>query len=207
MDREQLLSEFIDAWNAGERPEAEAYIERAEIADREELASELVAFLSFAPTPSYSEETLHAIEAEVPALPQRGVLASLLQAARRRVGIESQDLAAALVAELELPDSAQPKTAGYIERLEKGDLDGARVSRKVFEALGRLLRVPREQLEGAADLPAWAAPAAPAAAPVFRASETPMPAAARSIDLLADALATPGKSERDAVDELFLGGR
>jgi hypothetical protein len=204
MDREQLLSEFIDAWNAGDRPEADAYIARADEADRDELASEIVAFISFAPTPSYSDETLSTIEAEVPELPQRGVLASLLQAARRRVGLGSSDLAAALVADLDLPESAQTKTASYLERLETGDLDGARVSRKVFDALGRLLRVPREQLEGAADLPAWTAAAA---APVFRASEPPMPAAARSIDLLADALATPGKARRDEVDELFLGGR
>jgi hypothetical protein len=207
MDREQLLSEFIDAWNAGERPDVEAYLSRAEIGDRDELASEILAFVSFAPTPSYSDETLRAIEAEVPVAERRGVLASLLQTARERVGLGSQDLAAALVAELELGESAEPKTASYLERLETGDLDGARVSRKVFEALGRLLRVPREQLEGAADLPPWGALSAPAAAPVFRAKEPPLPAAARSIDLLADALTTPGKPTRDAVDELFLGGR
>jgi hypothetical protein len=201
MDREQLLSEFIDAWNAGERPDVDAYIARADETDREVLASEILAFLSFAPTPSYSEETLRAIEAEVPELRRRGVLASLLQAARRRVGLGSHDLAVALVTELDLPDSAQLKTASYLERLETGNLDGGRVSRKVFEALGRLLRVPREQLEGAADL------TAPTAAPVFRAKEPPMAAAAANIDLLADALATPGKRERDAVDELFLGGR
>ena len=51
-DREQILSEFVDAWNAGRRPDADDYLARVHEADRDELAAELTAFLRFAPSAS-----------------------------------------------------------------------------------------------------------------------------------------------------------
>jgi hypothetical protein len=64
MDREQVLSEFIDAWNAGERPDVDDYIARVPAEKQVELAEELIAFLTLAPTPEYSDEALAAIRAE-----------------------------------------------------------------------------------------------------------------------------------------------
>jgi hypothetical protein len=82
-------------------------------------------------------------------------------------------------------------------------LEPTRVSRRVFEALGRVLGLAGSELERAADTGGWT----PAAAPVFRARKDAASAAARHLEVLADALATPGGEARDEVDELFLGGR
>src|SRR3954454_19802561 len=65
--REQVLSEFIDAWNAGERPDVEEYIARVPEEEQDALSEELLSFLSVAPTPAYSDEALAHIQAE-PAL-------------------------------------------------------------------------------------------------------------------------------------------
>ena len=64
-DRDRILSEFIDAWNAGSRPDVDDYIARAPAEQQGELArDELLSFLTFAPTPSYDDDTLAAIRAE-----------------------------------------------------------------------------------------------------------------------------------------------
>src|SRR5688500_14043852 len=54
---DRLLSEFIDAWNAGKRPRAEDYLERAPAKERDELAGLINTFLEYGPTPDYSDET------------------------------------------------------------------------------------------------------------------------------------------------------
>lgn len=210
LSADQILSQFIDAWNAGERPDVDDYVARAAENDRAELAEQLIAFLSVAPTPAYSDETLAAIRAEALAGTAPGpVLPQLLARLRARLGLTPPELAEKVVGELGLADDAQPKAAGYLERLERGTLDPAGVSRRVFDALARVFAVPRSELEGAADLGGWLAPvAAPAAAPVFRAERR---AAAEQVsdhlEVLADALRTPARTPRDEVDELFLGGR
>jgi hypothetical protein len=210
-DRNQVLSEFIDAWNAGQRPDVDDYLVRVAEADRSELAEQLVMFLTVAPTPEYSDEALAEIRADpivaqaLDAPAQRGgLLPSLLAALRQRFALSTPQLAGELVRELELPDHRADKTASYLERLERGELDASRVSRRVFDGLARLFGVPRDELEGASALGSWAMPAA---APAFRAEDDAAEAAAPHLDLLAKGLATPGGAERDEVDDLFLGGR
>ena len=214
-DRDQVLSAFIDAWNAGERPDVDDYLARVPAAERGELADELISFLGFAPTPAYSEATLAAIRAdpivaEVLAAPgaQGSLLPKLLSTLRGRFAIGTPQLAAELVRALDLPPDRQDKTASYLDRLERGELEPTRVSRRVLDALARLFGIPGGQVEGAADFGGWRPVPPPAAAPVFRAEED---AAAHEIaphlELLADALEAPGAEGRDEVDDLFLGGR
>lgn len=211
-DRDRILSEFIDDWNAGRRPDVDDYLARVPEGERDELADQLMSFLTFAPTPEYSDEALKAIRAEpivAEALSasegRAGVLPSLLVRLRARVGLSNAEVASSLVQSLELGEERAPKTAAYLQRLEEGDLEPSRVSVRVFDALARLFGVPRSELEGAGDLGGWAAPAAPAAA--FRASDEAADAAAPHLDLLAKGLTTPGEAARDEVDDLFLGGR
>ena len=64
LDRDRILSEFIDAWNAGSRPDVDDYLARAPAEQQSELADQLLSFLTFAPTPSYDDDTLAAIRAE-----------------------------------------------------------------------------------------------------------------------------------------------
>jgi transcriptional regulator with XRE-family HTH domain len=211
-DRDRILSEFIDDWNAGRRPDVDDYLARVEEGERGELADDLIAFLRFAPTPTYSDEALKAIRAEpivaealAGSAGRAGVLPSLLARLRERLGLSTDEVARSVVDSLELGDDRAPKTAAYLTRLEQGELEPSRVSVRVFDALARLFGVARAELEGAADVGGWTAPAAPAAA--FRASDEAADATAPHLDLLAKGLATPGEAARDEVDDLFLGGR
>jgi hypothetical protein len=211
-DRDRILSEFIDAWNAGRRPDVDDCLARVDDSERDELAGALTAFLAFAPTPDYSDTATEAIRAEpivAEALSasggRSGVLPSLLVRLRSRLGVSSADVATELVRSLGLPADRAPKTASYLERLERGDLEPSRVSHRVFESLARLFGVSRDELEGAADVGGWTKPATPAAA--FRASDEAADAAAPHLDLLAKGLTTPGDAARDEIDDLFLGGR
>jgi transcriptional regulator with XRE-family HTH domain len=210
-----VLSEFIDAWNAGRRPEVDDFIARVREDERASLADELLAFLTFAPTPEYSDAAMTAIRAEPVVAEARaasedrsGLFPGLLVRLRERFGMSTNEVAGQLVDELGLTADRLPKTAGYLERLEHGQLEPTRVSRRVFEALARVFGMPADDLEGSADVSRWSAiTAQPAAAPVFRATENAAAAAERHLEVLADALVAPGSEQRDEVDELFLGGR
>jgi hypothetical protein len=225
-DRDQILSEFIDAWNAGRRPDVDDHLARAAPPDRAELADDLVSFMTFAPTPAYSDEALGAIRAEPivaealagPAA-RGGLLPALLVALRERLSWTTPQVAGGLARELGLREEKSSQIASYLERLERRELDPSGVSLRVFDGLARLFGVPRDELEGAASLGGWAprAAAAPAAAVpprqqraamAFRAPDKDAAEDARAdLDLLADALHTPGSTPRDEVDDLFLGGR
>jgi hypothetical protein len=211
-DRDRILSEFIDAWNAGRRPDVDDYLARVEGSGRDELAAELSAFLQFAPTPAYSDSDLEAIRGNPivaadldDARGRAGLLPALLMRLRSRLGLSNAEVAGELVRSLELPADRAAKTASYLDRLERGQLEPSRISSRVFDALARLFGVSRDELEGAGDVGSWAAPAARAAA--FRASGDAADEAAPHLDLLAKGLATPGEAARDEVDDLFLGGR
>ena len=214
--REQVLSEFIDAWNAGQRPDVDEYIARVPEEERAAFSDELLSFLSLAPMPEYSDAAMAAIEAE-PALIEAlhtstgktSLLPGLLKRLRERIGMSTADVAGELVDELGLADDQKPKTAGYREQLEEGRLEPSRVSRRVFDALGRIFGLGGSELEGAADAGGWTPVPAPAAsvAPVFRAKRGAAELAGHHLEVIADALAAPGGEPRDEVDELFLGGR
>ena len=213
-ERDRILSEFIDAWNAGSRPDVDDFIARAPTEEQGELADQLLSFLAFAPTPSYDADTLAAIRTEpivaaaLAAPSQRGgLLPSLLTNLRERFSMTTPQLAGELVIALGLPGEQQAKTASYLERLEHGELEPARVSRRVFDALARVLDIPRSHLEGAGDLSRWLPTRAPTAAPVFRADTDAARAVGAHLDVLADALRAPSGAGRDEVDDLFLGGR
>ena len=213
-DRDRILSEFIDAWNAGQRPDVDDFLGRVPAGEQSDLADMLASFLTFAPTPRYSDATLEDIRAEpvvaaaLAASGRRGgLLPTLLTSLRERLALTPHELASKLVGALELPTEKAPKTASYVERLERGELDPSRVSRRVFDALARILGVPRDELEGAADLGSRGAVRTTAPAPVFRADEDAARDVSRHLDVLADALQAPGGAGRDEVDDLFLGGR
>src|SRR3954451_24838167 len=109
--REQVLSEFIDAWNAGERPDVDEYIARVPAEEQSALSEELLSFLSFAPTAEYSDAALAAISAEpelVEALRastgKTSLLPDLLSRLRERFGMTTDDVAGELVGELGLAE-------------------------------------------------------------------------------------------------------
>jgi transcriptional regulator with XRE-family HTH domain len=204
---EQILGEFVDAWNAGRRPDVGAYLERAPEDERDELAAQLSTWLEVAPTPSYDEPTRAAITAE-PALraamdtaaAMRSPLSARLPTLRERAGLAVRDVAQRIVAIFDLDD--EQRAVGYLEQIERDELDTSRLSRRMLDALAAILGADRDQL--APGPPAFAA--APQA--FFRAEENADRWIAQDIDALSRAALAPAPGARpmDELDRLFLGG-
>src|SRR5262245_16170962 len=102
---DQVLSEFIDAWNAGNRPRVRDYLARLpDGPDRDALASDLTTWPETAPTPSYSDAARAEIAAE-PVVAQlfdragseAGLWPTVVPELRSRAGLSLTDLATRLV--------------------------------------------------------------------------------------------------------------
>jgi hypothetical protein len=207
-DPDRVLSDFIDAWNAGRRPDVGEHLARVDPDRRDELAGDIAAFVAFAPTPDYDDDAIAAIRAE-PAVASAaaaarstgGLWPALLPRLRSRAALSPAQLAAAVVGALGLPVDREAKTRAYLERLEAGDLEPRGLSGRLLDALARLLAVPRGDLEAAG---AFGAP--PAAPALFRAEGPAAEALRDDLDVIADALAAPAGGEWDEVDDLFRGG-
>lgn len=200
---DRLLSEFIDAWNAGERPDVADYLARAADDDRAELRDGLEAWLAIAPAPAYSEAALAEIAAE-PALAaafaaaaaQREPVAARVRRLRERAGMQVTDLAAAVAGVFSLPDTG--RVGVYLERLEAGELDEERLSRRLLGALSDAFSAGRGMLD----------PGPPvAASALFRADGDVDELLVEEISALSSAVfAEAPDSAMDETDRLFCGG-
>ena len=193
-----LLNAFIDAWQAGHRPDAAEYVDRAPPDERAALAQAIETFLALAPEPAYDAETWAALTAD-PAIPAIGgeAWSTLLPRLRERKALSPDGLAAALAAALGL-GGREAKARAYLDDLEHDRLVPERLSRRLLDALAGLLDAPAAWLERAS-----AGPAAPATALYRRAGGTEVE---HRLEVIADAMLTPA-GEWDEVDELFQGGR
>ena len=209
---EQVLSEFIDAWNAGQRPRVREYLSRVPEAQRDALADEIGTWLEIAPSPELADDAWEAVRAE-PAVqslvaaydlqpePLGGLLASL----RAERGLERGQLAERLAEALGVQAEAG-RVEAYVAQIERGSLDARGLSQRVLGTLAGLLDVARSRLEAAADafVPA---PVAPAAAPLLRASSEEDERTADHLRVAAAAMSVPAPEPWDEVDRLFRGGR
>jgi hypothetical protein len=201
---DQILGEFIDAWKAGSRPDLGAYLARAPAAQRDELAALVDAWLDVAPTPDYPAAARAAIAAE-PALRAalqaaeslRPALPESIPALRERAGLGVRDVAAGLSERFGLADD--DRTVAYLERLERGELDPGRLSRRLLDALAQLLGAVRIAV------PPAAATASPGQA-FFRADEDADDWIVQDIDALSRAALASAPAPMDELDRLFLGG-
>jgi hypothetical protein len=207
-ETDRLLSEFMDAWNAGRRPRVQDYLARAPDDARAELGEQLTTFLEYAPTPSYDEATMQELMAK-PAVvaaaaafeSEAGLWPALLPRLREQARLTVGDVARRLTEALGLA-GREAKAEQYLEQMESGTLDPGGVSRRVLEALGRILRVDPGDLDRAGAF--GVAEPAPA---LLRSEPGTAPSVAH-LEVLADALATPAPGEEwDEVDRLFRGGR
>jgi hypothetical protein len=208
---DRVLSEFIDAWNAGRRPRALDYLRRVpDGPDRDELAAQLSAWLEVAPAPHHDEATRAAIRAEpavaralAAAEAQAGLWPQLVPGLRERAGLSVAQVAARLVERFGLAAGDEARAAGYLERLERGELEPARVSRRLLDALGELLGAGGRTLADAGLL----GPAArPAGAALFRGPAGAADGVAEDLDVLGAAATTPAPPAMDELDRLFAGG-
>lgn len=207
---DQVLSDFIEAWNAGERPRVRDFLSRVRDADRDALASSLSTWLEVAPTPPYDESVRAEIRAD-PAVQAAFAAASgpsawpsTLPLLRERAGLDLRGLAGRLVERLGLGGSpgGEDRAAGYLGDMERGELGPDRVSRRLLDALGGVLGVGGSTL---ADLGAAATSQPAPGAMLFRADAVP-DAFAEEIEVLSRAALTREPDPPDEIDRLFLGG-
>ncbi len=202
---DQLLGQFIEAWNAGERPDVRDYLGRASEEDRGRLAELLSTWLQLAPTPQYDAATLARIT-EAPAL--RAALdaastepvpvAEQVLTLRERAGLGLQDVASRLARLFSLEDESRASV--YLEQLERGDLDESRLSGRLLAGLAAILGADRDQLRPE--------PALGAGQMFFRSDGDSEEWVASGIDALSRAALAPAPSGEplDELDQLFVGG-
>ena len=211
---EQILSEFIDAWNAGRRPRVLEYLQRVPSGqERDELAEQITTWLAVAPGPAYDEHTRAAIRKEpvvervlAASDAEGGLWPSMLPALRERAGLSVTALAGQLADGLDLPRGSRAKTADYLARMERGRLKPERVSRRLLDQLGAILGTSGEVLAAAGMVAGDRLRAAPAGGTLFRAAAPADHSLIDEIEALSQAALTPAPEPMDEVDRLFTGG-
>ena len=200
---DQLYNRFVDAWNAGERPDVDDYAVQVPEGERAQFLQMVSLFLERAPAPPLSDEQRQAVQSH-PAYQQaaklagteEGLWSTLLPRLREKAKLTREQLVAKLAAQLGIA-SEEKRVQVYYHQMETGQLDPSGVSRRVLDALAKLLRADAAELEDAGD---FRGIVGPRAAEVFLRSDElidgkPAVAASRS----------PGTA--DEVDRLFTGGR
>ncbi len=206
---DQALGEFIDAWKAGRRPDVGECLQRVPESDRDELAEQLLNWLSVASTPAYDEPTRAQIAADpllqasveelnavsVP-LPER------VTAMRVRAGLAIAEVARSVASTFGL-GGQEARTEEYLQRLEDDEIDPSRLSRRLCDALAKILGADPELLRPS---PSWSLGTAGSAQALFRADEVPDAGIADAFDVLSKAAMAPAPEPMDELDRLFLGG-
>jgi transcriptional regulator with XRE-family HTH domain len=210
---DQVLSDFIDAWNAGRRPRVREYLQRVpEGAERDELADQITTWLEVAPTPEYDEAAGAQIRAE-PMVQHvfeavdddAGLWPAMLPRLRARAGLSMRDVAAQIVSRFGLGGGDEERADDYVQRLERGELEPSRVSRRLLDALGELLGVGGGTLADAGRLGVTVRLTAPGGT-LFRAEGRTEEWVAHDIEALSEMALTPAPPAMDELDRLFIGG-
>jgi len=211
---DQVLSDFIDAWNAGRRPSVREFLARVPAgAERDELAEQLSTWLEVAPAPAYDDDARAAIRAE-PAVRavlesaehEAGLWPAVLPRLRARAGLTVGELASRLVECFSLGRGSEERAADYLERLERGELEPTRVSRRLLDALGSMLETSGRSLADAGTFGAALRPAAAGGRTLFRAEGEAGEWVARDLEVLSRAAMAPAPAPMDELDRLFTGG-
>ncbi len=186
-DIDALAEEFRRAYAAGEHPDAAAFLDRADEAEREELGRRIRLVLADEPPPDPAPETLLMVQAMLRGEPP-------LLELRTAKGMTRDQVVTDLREELGLQPDDEQRVAVYYHELETGQLPLAGIRDRVFEAVAKVMGVARSSLllQG----PEAGGASGPLA--VFARAE---PGAEVSLHALA---ALPG--EPDEVDDLFTGG-
>jgi transcriptional regulator with XRE-family HTH domain len=210
---EQVLSEFVDAWNAGRRPRAREYLARVpEGPERDQLADEIMTWLELAPTPAYDAATRAQIRAEPivqrvlrAADEQAGLWPDVIPRLRERAGLSLRELALRVVERFGLGGGAVARAEEYLGRMERGELAPARVSLRLLDALGETLGASGRTLGEAAQLGGGFRPAA-AGGTLFRSDADADDQVVLDIEALSRAALQPAPPPMDELDRLFTGG-
>jgi transcriptional regulator with XRE-family HTH domain len=209
---DQVLNDFIEAWNAGRRPRVLEYLARVpEGPARDELAERLSTWLQLAPTPDYDDATRAQIRSEpvvervlAAAGEEAGLWPVVIPRLRERAGLSVRELARRIVERFGLRGADEDRAAAYLERMERGELEPSRVSPRLLDALGEALGASGRTLSEAAQLGSRLRPASGGA--LFRTDAEADERVARDIEELSRAAMTPAPAPLDELDRLFTGG-
>jgi hypothetical protein len=139
-----LFAEFADAYARGERPAAQAFLARAG-AESDELAGLIQRFLQGVPAPGAEPEDAAQLAAWLEEEPPLLVL-------RRERKLRREQVVEILRERLKLAPELREKLGLRYHELETGQLEPAKVDRRVWDALAEALQA------GTAELAAWARP-------------------------------------------------
>jgi hypothetical protein len=208
-DMDDIYAAFVRDWQAGLAPDLDAFLSRADPADREALAERIETFVMVAPAVELQPDRAAEIQASPAFLralaiaddPAPSTWGARLRAGRERAGLGLPDLGERFAAAFGLAGRGE-KAATLLGRLESDDLApvgvSERAARRLEELLGLAadaLRPPQLQFR-ADDAPAGPAASAPAPAPAARAD------AAVGLDLLIGG----DLADWDELDDLLRGG-
>jgi hypothetical protein len=205
---ESLLAEFRAGYEAGERPDLAAIVERAPEDERQTLRERIDSYLMDAPRrawdPAAYEASLAKQSVERVWESLEGVSGSwpqLLPHLRNRAKIRRQELVERLAAALGVGDRTE-RVAEYYNDMEHGRLRAAGVSARVFEALAEIVGTSAETIRAAGE---GVRPEA-AGGPLFaRLAEVDERYLATDQEMAVGGAPEPARSDRDEVDELFTG--
>ena len=215
-DLERLVREFAAAFEAGERPDPNGWLERVSEAERQELGSLIDQYLMTAPRRAWDPKAYETSLAKA-AVDQvyesiEGVSGSwpeLLPHLRNRARVKRTELVARLAEALGAGGEPRrvEKVADYYNRMEHGWLPAEGVSGRVIEALARIVGTDPETLR-AAGRAAMSPPAIEDRAFARTVlDEIALSAAAEpDVEAMPSPPAGPGTAGRDEIDELFTGG-
>jgi hypothetical protein len=146
VNAEERFTEFVAAWERGERPDPAKAIVVAGEADREPLAAMITAYLAAHPRTEVTADEVDARAADPRSQPPPQAWPELLPALRERTRTTRSALVAALAAALGFPDATE-QVEEHVHALETGQLEPRAVRPPVVAALARILQVPEWVLE------------------------------------------------------------
>jgi hypothetical protein len=207
---DRLLNDFIEAWNAGGRPQVDEYVDRAPEAERDELAVLIGAFLEIAPTPPYSAEQLDELRRDpmvrkIASLVADESGATTLPGLRERAKLKREQVVEGLARTLGL-EGQETKIQRRYHQLEIGTITPSQLTQKLLDALAKVLRVAPDEIERAG---AYFHLSPEPAVELYLRSETlagPEVADEERLEAAASRAPVP-EHDWDEVDRLFLGGR
>jgi hypothetical protein len=179
----ELFDEYAAAYARGERPSAEAFLERAGD-ERGQLARLLEEFLRRTPAPPPTEDDVRHLSLLLAEEPP-------LIALRVERGMRVDEVVSGLIERLGLDPAKRAKVKRYYQRLEGGLLEPTGLSARLRRAIVGVLGT------GTEDALRWTAPPA-GAAPAFMRSAERLPSAPTAPASAAD--------EEDEIDRLFTHG-
>jgi len=201
---ERVFLEALDDLRAGRVEQVDHYLELVPASERAQLADLLAMYFAsrrhpvrHEVPPATYERILATLDRVTERVGQSGTLPGLLAELRRTRGLRRQEVTRALCQLLNLGEDALVQLEREYHRLETGQLDGRRLSRRLLEALGQIFRMPVDDL-AAASVPL--AEQTPRAARGFARSKGAVTAAMHAPS------AQPEKHDPE-VRALFYGGR